>query len=406
VAWWRERLRHSGVERNHRVTAVTLVDTLVARLGSDGAAIVARAPGRVNLIGEHTDYNDGFVLPVPIDRFVEAAVRPRSGRRVRMFAADPNQVVEFELGDGPGAAWPSWTRYLYGLAEELRTRGMLARGFDVAVRGNIPQGAGLGSSAALEVATVLALEKCFLFDMEPLESIRLCRDVEHRWAGVKCGVMDQMASRLGRSGHALLIDCRDLQFREVPLQLGDHRLVVVDSGVQRRLKDSAYNRRREECEQGVTLLRRLDPGIRSLRDVDSDQLAAGRDLLPGPVAARCQHVIEENGRVLEAEMRLGQGDLAGFGELMVASHESLRDLFDVSHPALDRLVETANGVDGVLGSRLCGAGFGGCTLTLAASPALAELRQKLGEAFDDLGLNGSMLVIGPADESGVVKGTP
>lgn len=292
--------------------------------------------------------------------------------------------------------------YLYGLAEELRIRGDLLGGFDLAVRGNVPQGAGLSSSAALEVAAVLALQRAFRIDMEPLEAVRLCRDVEHRWAGVECGVMDQMASRLGRSGHALLIDCRELKFRQVPLKLQDHVLVIIDSGVRRRLEDSAYNRRREECERGVELLRRLDPGIRSLRDVDAERLAAGRALLPQPVAARCRHVVAENARVLEAEAKLVQGDLAGFGELMTASHVSLRDLFEVSHPALDRLVEVALGVAGVVGSRLTGAGFGGCTVTLCAAPALPRLRRQVECAFDDLGLRGSILVSGPAVEAGVV----
>jgi len=379
-------------------------DTLVARLGAGDSPTVARAPGRINLIGEHTDYNDGFVMPTPIDRFVEAAVRRRTGDHVRISVPADDPVVAFTLGDRPDPAWPSWSAYLYGMTETLRLRGLLSDGFDLAVSGNIPQGAGLSSSAALTVATFLALEGAFGLALDPLDSVRLCRDVEHRWANVQCGLMDPMVCRFGRRDHALLLDCRDLTFRQVPLRLGDHRLVIVDSGVRRRLEDSSYNLRRQECERGVELLRQIDPEIRTLRDVDPERLETANDLLPAPIAARCGHVVEENRRVLASDKLLSKGNLEGFGALMFASHESLRDRFEVSHPALDRLVEAARSVDGVLGSRLCGAGFGGCTLTLCSAASLDAVCARVDQTLNALATHGAILVLGPAVEAGVVSG--
>ena len=377
---------------------------LVARFGAGDSPTVARAPGRINLIGEHTDYNDGFVLPTPIDRFAEAAVRPRTGKNVRICSADDTPILEFALGEPPDSEWPSWSAYVYGMTEECRLRGWVEDGFDLAVSGNVPQGAGLSSSAALEVATLLALEGAFGLTLDALESVRLCRDVEHRWANVQCGLMDPMVCRLGRRDRAMLLDCRDLTFRQIPLQLGDHCLVIVDSGVRRRLEDSSYNQRRQECARGVELLQRTAPEIRALRDIDAEGLDRAQELLPDPIFARCRHVVEENLRVLAAGTLLSSGDHVGFGAQMFASHESLRDRFEVSHPALDQLVETARSIDGVLGSRMCGAGFGGCTLTLCATAAVNGFRSIIEQTLGALTTPESILVLGSSSEAGVVSG--
>ena len=376
---------------------------LIERFGNGEASVTSRAPGRVNLIGEHTDYNDGFVLPTILGCYVEVALRRRADRIVRMFAADFDETVVHKLAETPDPSWPGWTPFLVGLTEDLRARGHVDGGFDLAVCGTVPPGSGLSSSAALETAAAMALERSFGFHLDPIDMVRLCRDVEHRWAGVRCGIMDQMACRLGQPGQALLIDCDEQTYRRVPLNLEKHALILVDSGLRRRLSVSAYNERRRECETGVALLKRYRPATRSLRDVESEFLAAHTSDLPQEVENRCRHVIEENARVLAAELALRGDDMVAFGKLMTASHISLRDLFDASHPAIDRLVEEALRVPGVLGSRLTGAGWGGCTVTLCANAAVAPFRQRMEKTFEELGIPGVVMSIDNVAAAGIVE---
>lgn len=355
-------------------------------LGDPTGAVVARAPGRVNLIGEYTDFNDGFVLPTTIDRHIEVVARLRSDRQVRIVAADLDERRDYNL-DGPIDYTDSgWLPYVLGVVHELAQRGQIELGVDVVFRGTIPHGAGLSSSAALEVATALALDAVFNLWLDPIDMARLCRDVENRYAGVRCGITDQFASRLGRSDHALLIDCRSLDARHIPMPLAGHRLVIVDSGVRRELADSAYNQRRTECEEAVAILREVDGSITSLRDLTLDMLAEHEKKLPPDLFARCRHVVSENHRALEACESLACGDLLTFGRMMIASHFSLRNDFEVSHPVVDRLVEEAIQVDGVLGSRLTGAGFGGCTVNLVTETALSDLKQRMQPLIDDWSL--------------------
>ena len=354
--------------------------------GDPTGAVVAKAPGRVNLIGEHTDYNDGFVLPTIIDRHVEVVARKRSDRRVRIVAADLGERRDNNLDNPIDYTDSGWLPYVLGVVHELALRGRIELGVDVVFRGTVPHRAGLSSSAALEVATALALDSVFNLWLNPIEMARLCRDVEHRYAGVRCGIMDQFASRLGKSDHALLIDCRSLDARHVPMPLGDHRLVIVDSGVRRELADSVYNQRRTECEEAVAVLRETEGSITSLRDVTLDKLAKHESNLPPDLFSRCRHVVSENHRVLEACESLAGGDLLTFGRLMNASHFSLRNDFGVSHPVLDRMVEEAIQVDGVLGARLTGAGFGGCTVNLVKQTALPDLEQRMQPLIDDWSL--------------------
>jgi galactokinase len=370
-------------------------------LGDPTGAVVARAPGRVNLIGEHTDYNDGFVLPTTIDRHVEVVARRRSDRKVRIVAADLGERRENDLDDPIDYANSGWLPYVLGVVHELVQRGRIESGVDIVFWGTVPRGAGLSSSAALEVATALTLDAIFNLWLDPVEMARLCRDVEHRYAGVRCGIMDQFASRLGRSDHALLIDCRSLDARHVPMPLDGHRLVIVDSRIRRELADSDYNQRRTECEEAVGLLREADASITSLRDVTPDMLSTHEKLLSPDLFARCRHVVSENHRVLEACERLANGDLPAFGRLMNASHLSLRNDFEVSHPALDRLVEEANRIDGVLGARLTGAGFGGCTVNLVAEAALADLERQLEPLVDNWSTQS--IVVGTPEQARVTE---
>ena len=253
------------------------------------------------------------------------------------------------------------------------------------------------------VAAALALERAFGVGLDPLVMAHLCRDVEHHWAGVRCGIMDQVTSRLGQPDHALLIDCGKGSYRPVPLKLGDHELVITDSGVRRQLGDSAYNERRQECEQGLALLRRHDDVLGSLRDVTPELLAAHAGDLPPAIADRCRHVVEENARVLAAEVALAVGDVIALGNLMTLSHDSLRDLYQASQPVVDRLVATARAVPGVRGSRLTGAGWGGCTVTLCERGSAAILRERLEQEIAAAGTPGSVMLAGRAAAAGVLE---
>ncbi len=348
-----------------------------------------RAPGRVNLIGEHTDYNEGFVMPMALERAVRVAFVPQEEPVVALWSAQFGERAEFPLGTDPGAeGLPHWLRYPAAVAQVLAEEGVALGGLRGVVDGDVPVGAGLSSSAAWEVAAALAMLVAARPDIPPgpaavaaeahgLTSERLallCQAAEHR-VGVRCGIMDQFISVHGRAGHAIVLDCRDLSYRPVPLPAERAAVVIIDSGVQRKLTAGAYNERRSQCEEGVGRLRKFAPDLRSLRDVSLDLFQAHAHALPQVVRRRCRHVVTENARVLESVEALEAGDLERFGRLLNASHDSLRDDYEVSGPELDLLVEIARGTEGVLGSRLTGAGFGGCTVSLVRPEAVDRLRE-------------------------------
>lgn len=341
--------------------------------------IVVQAPGRVNLIGDHTDYNDGFVFPMTIDRAVYVALRRRDDDRVRVLSQNFDDAVDYRLAERPEVPASAWSSYVTGVVEELRRRDLLPSGFEAVLYGDVPLGAGLSSSAALEVAVAVALQELFGFALDPVATARLCQQVEHRYAGVQCGIMDQFASRLGREGHALFLDCRSLDYENVPLPLADAglALVIADTRMSRELAGSKYNERRAECDAALRHFQQYDGTHQALRDVSPSLMRQYGDGLDPVLYRRARHVVEENQRVCNAVERLRADDYAGFGRLMSASHASLRDLYEVSSPALDRLVEIAEGTEGVLGARMTGAGFGGCTVILAAQDAVPALRERL-----------------------------
>ena len=340
---------------------------------------VVMAPGRVNLIGEYTDFNDGFVLPMTVDRGVYMGIRPRSDDRISVISLKFDETVTCSLGTFEQPIAGHWSCYVLGVVEELRLLGLIPSGFEAVIDGNLNLGAGLSSSAAVETATALALQTIFKFTMPRADIAALCQRVEHRYAGVMCGIMDQFASGLGRANHALMLDCRSLSYVDIPVTLGDHRIVIISSEVKRELASSAYNERRAQCEEGVALFKQYDSSVRALRDVTLDQVNAHASELSATVRRRCSHVVSENMRVLNASAALGAGDLAEFGALMNASHQSLRDDFEVSCEELDCLVDIAQGTDGVLGSRMTGAGFGGCTVTLIHREAIESLKARLAD---------------------------
>lgn len=319
-----------------------------------------RAPGRVNLIGEHTDYNDGFVLPIAIDREVLIAARKRDDCIVQMVALDFGRArSEFSL-DAPVQRDDAnkWSNYVRGVAWAMEQRGAKLSGVDLAIHGNVPLGSGLSSSAALEVCAATMFVAMSELEISKVEIAKLCRQAENDFVGVKCGIMDQFVSTLAQENHALLIDCRDLSCQNVPLPRGA-TFVVCDTAKRRGLVDSEYNTRRAECEQAEKFF-----GVQALRDVTIDEFARREQDLRPIVAKRARHVITENARVLQAVDAAKRNDLAMFGALMNASHESLRDDYQVSCPELDTMVEIAREQRGCLGARLTGAGFGGCTVNL------------------------------------------
>ncbi|MBC7188462.1 MAG: galactokinase [Calditrichaeota bacterium] len=350
-------------------------------LFGDQPEVLVRAAGRVNLIGEHTDYNDGFVLPAAIDRHICLLARRRPGRIVRAYAAEFNDLATFPVHAIPEEQHGHWTVYLRGVIQLLQQQGVEIDGFDVLIAATLPRASGLSSSAALEVGTASLIQALFPFVMDELQLIKLVQQAEHQFAGTKCGIMDMFVCRLGRQAHALFLDCRSLEYRVVPLALDEVALVICDTKKKRGLATSAYNERRAQCEEGVRLLRQWLPGISALRDVSLEQFAPLADRLPPVVRRRCEHVVAENARVLEAVSALERGDLAHFGRLMQASHASLRDLYEVSCPELDTLVESALAVDGTLGARLTGAGFGGCTVNLVRRDALEEFKERVGTDY-------------------------
>ncbi len=363
--------------------------------------VLVRAPGRVNLIGGHTDYNDGFVLPVAIDRDIMVASRSRDDALVRVYSLDFGAMAEFALDDIHSDSENTWSNYPRGVAHFLKEEGYELRGMEAVVTGNIPLAAGLSSSAAMEVAMAMAFEKISGLEIDPVRMALICQKAENQFVGVNCGIMDQFISRMGLKDHALLLDCRILEFELVPFKLEGVKIVVCNTAVKRGLVDSEYNKRRSECERGMTILDEFLPGIRALRDVDIDDFQRYKSYLPEITEKRCRYIIKENMRVLESVQSLEENDLARFGFLMNESHVGLRDEYEVSCPELDAMVEIAWSIDGVLGSRMTGAGFGGCTVTLVTEDCVEQLIEKVNKEYPErTGLQPEIYVCTAEDGAG------
>jgi galactokinase len=347
--------------------------------GRDAEA-AAYAPGRVNLIGEHTDYNDGFVLPAAVDRGVALAACRLTGDRFTLHAVDLGQSCTFSrLALQRDPQYP-WADYFKGVVWALGKRGLDVPACEAIVTGDIPQGAGLSSSAAYEVATALLLQRLGGFDLPALDVAKLAREAENGFVGVACGIMDQMASLFGKQGRALLLDCRSLAYEtaEIPPGL---KIVAVGSGVRHSLASSEYNKRRAECDEGVRILSASLPAIRALRDVTPESLAPLLAKLPSVVAKRCRHVVSEDARVLQAVAAMGSGDTGRLKTLMAESHASLRDDYEVSCPELDVLVDLALPLPYCHGARLTGAGFGGSTVNLVEADALESFSRTITSGY-------------------------
>jgi galactokinase len=370
-----------------------------AAAGRREAVRVVRAPGRVNLIGEHTDYNDGLVLPAAIDREIRLAYVPTDDRRVELTRLDDGQRHGFDLDD-PYQATGTWIDYARATAAALAEAGRHVDGLRGVIVSNLPENAGLSSSAAFELAVAWALLGDAAEGVDRLTLARICQRAENAFVGVQCGLMDQFAVSCALPRVALLLDCRSFEWRPVALP-GDITLVVCHTGSQRKLGTSEYNLRRAQCEAAVAGLARLDPSIRSLRDVTPELLARGSATLDPVVARRAAHIVAENDRVQLVVAAFEAGDLAAVGEAFRAGHASLRDLFEVSSPELDALVEIAGTVPGVVAARMTGAGFGGCTVNLVRPEAVDRFREAVLDRYPArTGLQPMVIPVAAADGVG------
>ena len=373
------------------------IEQIFQRIYGSLPEVVVRAPGRVNLIGEHTDYNDGFVLPAAIDRAIHYAGRRRADRRVRVYSEDFKASVEFDLDDIQKASEHTWSNFLRGVSKFLEADGHRLTGADIAFGGDVPREAGLSSSAAVEVGATAFWNKLMGLGLDPVYTVKLARRTENEFVGVPCGIMDQFISALGRRDHALFLDCRDLTYRHVPLR-GDVKIVVCNSGVKRALAQSEYEVRLKQCRAAVAKIATTGRAVKSLRDVQPPDIDAMRGKMDSLLWRRAHHVVSENERMLEAVTVLESGNLERFGELMNQSHESLRDDYEVSSKELDQLVELARRQPGVLGARMTGAGFGGCTVNLVRADAAESFAQAVAKGYEKaLGLKAEIYVCQASD---------
>jgi galactokinase len=329
-----------------------------------------KSPGRINVIGEHTDYNEGFVLPAAIDRYGHVAAGVADDDLISLYAQEFDEHFEVRLKEIKPID-NSWTNYILGVVDQLVKRGHNISGFKMAVTGDVPVGAGLSSSAAIECAVCAALNDIFNLKLEKLQIVKISQIAEHTFPGVKCGIMDQFASVFGKKDHALRLDCRSIEYEEVPLQLEGYKIVLLNSNVKHSLASTAYNKRRQECAEGVDSVRQHVPGVQSLRDVTVDML--DKYVKDPVVYRRCRFVIEENERVHSAVQHMKNGNIHSLGEQMLRSHDGLSREYEVSCQELDWLVEAVRHNPLVAGARMMGGGFGGCTINIIREGAIAEL---------------------------------
>lgn len=343
---------------------------------------IFRAPGRVNLIGEHTDYNDGFVMPVAIGFYTWIAASPRSDRKLHVRSEEFRETVDLPLDSLSGPPRKHWSDFVRGVAAVLESKGVALSGASLIIQGQVPMGAGLSSSASLEVATGLALLATSQKQVPPLDLVKICQRAEHEYVGTRCGIMDQFIAVFASSGHALMIDCRSLESESLSIP-DDAQLVICNSMGKHDLASGEYNRRREECEAGVKVFRRSSPAVHALRDVTLQDLANHATDLTDVIYRRCRHVISENQRVLDAAEALRAGDMGRFGQLMYESHRSLQQDYEVSSKELDLLVDIASGCEGVYGSRMTGGGFGGCTISLVRSHSVEGFSKEIRQTYKE-----------------------
>lgn len=366
--------------------------------------LIIHAPGRINLIGEHTDYNNGYVMPAAIHMGVQFAFATSYHTHSLIYSLKYNQSYTLDLTAPSKVENPAWANYFLGIIHQLNARGSMLKNFNCVFDGDLPTGAGLSSSAAMECGFVFGLNELFQLGLTHLEMIHMAQWAEHNYAGVKCGIMDQFSSMMGKDNHAFMLDCRSLDYEYLPLDLGNYTLLLCDTNVKHSLSSSEYNTRRNECQQGVTIINKKFAEVKSLRDVTPAILTACQHDMPPVIYNRCRFVVEENNRVVEASRDLKKGDLASFGKKMFAAHEGLSKLYEVSCVELDYLVQLAAASNGILGARMIGGGFGGCTLNLIHQNSVETFLESAKEAYrTKFGIEMSAYIVKPGKGTSVVK---
>lgn len=342
---------------------------------------VFRSPGRINILGEHTDYNEGFVLPAAIDKNIYVAISKRTDNEVHLFACDFNEYFITGIGQIKPAD-KQWPNYILGVVYQLQKNGHSIGGFNLVIDCDIPIGAGLSSSAAVECATLFALNTVFNLGLNKLQMAPLAQKAEHVYAGVNCGIMDQFASLFGKKEHAIKLDCRNLHYEYIPANMGDYKIILLNTNVKHNLASSEYNTRRKQCEEGVTIISQNNPLVKSLRDVDMNMLNKHAALLDPVVFKRCKYVVQENERLLGACEDLKLSDLQALGIKMYETHEGLRKDYEVSCKELDFLVNYVKAIPSVAGARMVGGGFGGCTINLIHKEAVDKIINEISAAYE------------------------
>jgi len=344
--------------------------------------VIFRSPGRVNILGEHTDYNEGFVLPAAIDKNIYIAVSKRSDNTINLYATDFDESFTGDIQHVEKSK-TQWANYILGVVDQLQKKGYVLTGFNAVVDGDVPIGAGLSSSAALECATIFALNELFELGLDRLAMVPLAQKAEHVFAGVNCGIMDQFASMFGKQDHVIKLDCRSLEYEYVPFKLDGYKILLLNTNVKHNLAASEYNTRRMQCEKGVSFIRQHYPDVKSLRDVTLDMLKQFVEPFDPLVYQRCKYVVQENSRLTEACEDLKRGDIKSLGAKMFQTHYGLRYFYDVSCKELDFLVEYVKNIPEVAGARMMGGGFGGCTINLVKENAIDKLVKDISAAYEE-----------------------
>ena len=379
----------------------TILERFRARFGGDPH--VYRAPGRVNLIGEHTDYNDGFAMPAAIEFYCWVAVSTREDRKLSIYSEEFSAAADADLDSASHQPSKTWSDYPVGVALQLEQAGFRLRGANLLIESEVPMGAGLSSSAAIEVATALALADQSGWSPDRVRLAQLCQKAENEFVGARVGIMDQFVSLHGQEDHALMLDCRALTFESLLIP-DSVKLVISNTMVKHELASSEYNRRRADCEEAVRRLAEVLPGIRALRDVSLEQLERHQDVLSEVIYKRALHIVTENARVLDSAEALRSGDIARFGMRMAESHRSLRDLYEVSCRELDLMVDLAYQQRGVFGARMTGGGFGGATINLVDARYAGEFKEKMAKAYQkETGLVPQIYICKPAEGASPVS---
>ncbi|MFE7084767.1 galactokinase [Sphingobacterium spiritivorum] len=344
------------------------------------SSIIVKSPGRINIIGEHTDYNDGFVLPAAINKAVYVAVAPRQDNNICLYAADFREMFQVSSADLQPAE-KGWPNYILGVVDQIQKRGLHVGGFNLFIDGDVPAGAGLSSSAAVECATAFALNELFSLNLSRIDIARIGQLAEHTYVGVKCGIMDQFASVLSEKDQVFRLDCRSLAYEYFPLELGEYMILLLNTNVKHSLGDSQYNKRREKCELGVSWIRENYPEVKSLRDVTIEMLDEVVKKRDEDVYIKCRYVVEENLRVVAACQAMEKGDLVSLGQHIYASHKGLSKAYQVSCEELDFLVDATYAYPDVLGARMMGGGFGGCTINLVKKDFSDQFIKEISESY-------------------------